>query len=123
MNEFYREEWKTIPDQPTHQVSNYGRVRSLKRTIEQRNVHDPLWPITRRLPQRVVNQFTTKNGYRRVNLSGKGNTHYVHRLVLRTFVGEPPRGKSFAVHGPNGRSDNSLWNLSWGGRKDLERSA
>ncbi len=37
----------------------------------------------------------------------------VHRLVLLTFVGSCPPGME-GCHGPNGKNDNSIANLSWG---------
>ncbi len=38
--------------------------------------------------------------------------HYVHRLVLRSFIGPPPKGCE-CCHGPNGKMDPSVSNLRW----------
>ena len=40
----------------------------------------------------------------------------VHRLVLFTFSGLPPKDKPFACHGLNGKTDNNVNNLYWGNR-------
>jgi hypothetical protein len=54
------------------------------------------------------------NGYRVVVLCKYGRTRTVPvgRLVLGAFAG-PARGRR-ARHGPGGRADDSLENLSWG---------
>ena len=44
---------------------------------------------------------------------GKRHTHSVGRLVLLTFVGQPPANME-CCHGPAGAFDNNLSNLSWG---------
>ncbi len=54
------------------------------------------------------------DGYHKVHL-GDG-FHYVHRLVLQTFIGPCPEGYQ-ACHKNNDRADNRLSNLCWGSRK------
>lgn len=44
---------------------------------------------------------------------GKSKHISVHRLVMRAFVGAPPEGMEVR-HGPGGRADNRLANLSYG---------
>ena len=59
----------------------------------------------------------TTNGYRKVNLycRRRARQMYVHHLVLITFVGPRQKGME-CCHGPKGKLDNSLKNLSWGTR-------
>jgi hypothetical protein len=60
-----------------------------------------------------------ETGHMVVNL-GAGSQTTVHRLVLRTFVGEPPAGYE-CLHINGVPSDNRLENLRWGTR--LENKA
>lgn len=55
-------------------------------------------------------------GYRMVRLHkyGRVKTAMVGRLVLETFSWPPPSSQSRARHGPGGKADDSLANLSWG---------
>lgn len=52
-----------------------------------------------------------KHGRLRVSL-GKGNTQYVHRLVLLTFVGKCPKGME-CCHNDGNPKNNNLSNLRW----------
>lgn len=52
-----------------------------------------------------------RNGYVRVML-GVGVEEFIHRVVLLTFVGEPPAGHE-SDHINNIRDDNRLENLQW----------
>jgi hypothetical protein len=54
------------------------------------------------------------DGYNKVHLGDK--YHYVHRLVLLTFVGSCPEGYE-ACHKNSDRADNRLSNLCWGSKK------
>lgn len=53
-------------------------------------------------------------GYLRATLSRNGKTkrEFVHRLVLRAFIGEPPKGLQ-ACHNNGDKMDNRLSNLRW----------
>ena len=63
---------------------------------------------------RPLSQSVDKNGYRRVGLRRDGRliSQSVHRLVLRSFIGECPDGM-VACHGNGTPSDNRLENLRW----------
>lgn len=60
----------------------------------------------------------TRLGYEVTRLSRQNVlfTRFIHRLVLEAFVGPRPEGME-CCHGPKGKKDNSLANLSWGTRK------
>lgn len=53
----------------------------------------------------------TKYGHRKVYLENEG--HWVHRLVLRAFVGEPVGGQ-LARHLDGNPENNRVSNLAWG---------
>ena len=69
-------------------------------------------PITRRVTTLFTHHRTT---YEIVSLrvGGKTRGEQVGRLVLKAFVGLPPRGY-VCCHGTGGSLDNRLSNLRWG---------
>lgn len=98
------EKWLPVPGwEDRYQVSDMGRLRSL--TLFAGNCLRPgriLKPALRR-------------GYESANLCRDYKRTYVavHRLVLLAFVGPCPAGMNVR-HGPGGRRDNRLANLSYG---------
>lgn len=110
------ERWLPIPGHEGHyEVSDHGRVRSLDRTLRQKNGALRWWPgITLR-------PMSTTNGYLKVRLGGD-NWRLVHRLVLEAFVGPCPDGME-CLHGNDVRNDARLMNLRWGTHKENQRQA
>lgn len=95
------ERWQQIPAwEGLYEASDGGRIRSLSRP---------------RHPGRILKPTLNVRGYYRVDLSrdGKQATRLVHQLVLLAFVGPCPDGME-VLHGPGGRTDNRLSNLSYG---------
>lgn len=97
------EYWKPIPDfEEIYEISNLGRVRtriSRKGTVK----------------GAILNPEITEFGYKRITLT-KDKVRkriMVHRLVLLTFVGDPPEDKTDTNHKNKDRSDNRLCNLEW----------
>jgi hypothetical protein len=93
-----------------YEVSNYGRVRTVPRTV--RNKHGLI-----QIPRRFIKLFLTEKGYREVFLYRGGGmklrkTRLVHRLVLEAFVGPKPEGTE-CCHGDGDRSNNFVGNLRW----------
>jgi hypothetical protein len=84
--------WAPIAEAPAYDVSTWGRVRRDDRLIES-------WP--------------NKKGYHLVSLEieGRDQLRYVHRLVLMAFVGPGP-GR-LANHHDGRKGNNGLHNLSW----------
>ena len=87
--------WKKLAGhETTHEISDLG--------------------IIRKLNGEVVKQFYASNGrsnyYFKTNIFGK--SYLVHRLILRTFVGEPPEGTE-AAHDDGDTFNNVLNNLKW----------
>lgn len=101
-----KERWRPIDGFSGYEVSDLGRLRSYhvqgSTTMVLSEPH-------------VLNQHLESNGYLVVIMyrNQKRHTKRVHRLVLTVFVGPcPPKWE--ACHGPGGKLDNSLKNLSWG---------
>lgn len=105
--------WKPAPGYEGHyEVSNFGRVQSLK------NYHGFL-------PGRIMSMSTTHKGYVRVTLSMQSKllNRYVHVLVAAAFNGPcPPKHE---VNHKNGKKwDNRASNLEYKTRKgNMEHAA
>lgn len=112
-----REVWKDIPAyEGLYQVSNLGRVKSLKRKagILSRGVQ---W-MDRTVPEKVLSP-SRAGGYATVTLC-KSNVkvgYGVHVLVLTSFVGPCPEGM-WCRHLNGDSFDNRLSNLCWGTPKE-----
>ena len=89
--------WKPIPNYDGYEVSNYGRVKSLK--------------LGREL---ILKPFISKRGYYR-NEIWNNNTckkFGTHQLVAMAFLGHKPNGQILVVNHINfDRKDNRLENL------------
>lgn len=106
------EEWRPVVGYEGHyEVSSLGRVKSVSRVVMRKNGN----PQTIR--ERVLTPYVNRRGYTWATLSkGSGTTQRsikVHALVAAAFLGPRPEG-NHVLHGPNGISDNSVSNLSYG---------
>lgn len=101
-----------------YEVSNLGRVRSLDRVVMSRN----RWgPIEKHLTGKILSQSRGSYGYLAVNLcrEGKIRPYLVHRLVAVAFLDWKPGLDT--RHGPAGKLDNSVMNLTVGTRAENEQ--
>lgn len=103
------EVWKDIKDfEGIYQISNHAKVKRLSRPISH-------WRGNmRNLPEKIIKQMTTTNGYLKVHLhkEGKMRTFSVHRLVLSHFV---PNYDNLPTvnHIDGNKQNNNLDNLEW----------
>jgi len=98
---------KTIPGFPNYAITKDGRVWSFPRKGSH---HKGIWLV----PNKMKNEYLTVG----LCQNGKVFRKYIHRLVLKSYIGEP--GGRHARH-LNGISiDNRLENLIWGTRKENE---
>ena len=91
-----QEIWKDIVGyEGLYQVSNIGRVKSIKR-------------------DKILKEQLNERGYLRVSLSknGKHKTWRVHRLVMITFIGYV-EGKDQVNHIDGDKTNNRLDNLEY----------
>ena len=100
------EEWNDIPGfEGPCEASNSRQIRSIRK-------NKILKPVIYR-SGRIIKYF-------RVNLSVKNKRYElpIHRLILKTFIGEPPTNQPFACHMDNNPLNNNLNNLIWGSPKE-----
>jgi len=104
-----QEEWRAVVGYDgMYEVSNYGRVKSLDRTITDSR------GMVRRLKGRTMVGGTTL-GYPTVNIR-EGNNKMVHRLVAESFIGPRPirEGVKYVVdHIDEVKTNNHVSNLRY----------
>ena len=91
------EKWRDIKDYPDYQVSNMGRVKSLKFGKE-----------------KILKNIKNNYGYLIVNLSKEGEIKVfkVHRLVASAFI-DNPNNLPEVNHINEDKTDNRVNNLEW----------
>jgi hypothetical protein len=109
------EVWVPLPLSPERYfVSNLGNVAS---------------SVYANSPPRLIGGTQMSSGYLSVGITtdrgGRSHTHLVHRLVCSAFRGDPPVTEEDdyfdVLHGDNNKTNNALYNLSWGTRSDNMR--
>lgn len=102
--------WKSIKNyEGLFEVSNLGRVKTLKREYVCGNHHS-----VQIQPEKIMSLTTVKGGYLRVSLSknGKRNSYLVHRLVAEAFIPNC-ENKPTVNHKDHNVKNNSVENLEW----------
>ncbi len=94
-------------------VSDCGTVASMPRVIEYFTQSGALVAYCRE--GAILKPGLISSGYHSVSLCG--DTHLVHRLVLKAFIGPCPVGCE-VLHGNGNKLDNNLSNLRYGTRSE-----
>lgn len=112
------EEWRpVVGHEGLYEVSDHGRVMSIRRTV---TVYSARFagPCTRRVEPRILKE-SLSGGYARLVLSRDRIKRGVaaHTLVLEAFVGPAPPNHETA-HFDGDRGNNMLTNLRWATKAD-----
>ena len=100
--------WKSYPDYPFIQANQFGEIRTVDRTITDRN------GVKHFVKGRMLKQSVTKAGYLRVStrVNGKNFNQYVHRVVAMCFLPNPDNLPE-VNHKDCNPKNNSVTNLEW----------
>lgn len=104
-----KEEWKpVIGYEGLYEVSNMGRVKSLKRAVWYNNGY------YKTVPEKILKAWKNKDGYLQVGLhkDGKSKLYYVHRLAAEVFL-DNPQNLPVINHRDENKSNNVVSNLEW----------
>lgn len=109
--------WRSIDGyEGIYEVSNLGRVKSLKRVMM---IFNPRYgkEVRRTIRERILRiRYSVKgNLYGLVTIhdqDGRQDSPMIHRLVLNTFAGRCPLGLE-ACHNDGNRYNNKIDNLRW----------
>lgn len=93
-----------------YQISNYGRIKSLKRTVNAGIKNSD----TRVLKERIIRNCRTRDNYYVVRLTKKSQTkgYRVHRLVADAFIPNP-NNYPFVNHKDCNGLNNLCSNIEW----------
>ena len=102
-----KEEWRSIDGYPNYQVSNLGRVKSIKRKVKK-------WNGYRTVSECILKPRKNRYGYLQLLLSNenKRKTMLVHRLVCEAFLPNPLNLPQIN-HLNEDKTDNRLENLEY----------
>jgi hypothetical protein len=105
----YMEIWKEVKGyEGIYQISSFGRVKSLSRTIKRED-------FDIKLKEKILVNFNNSNGYLHVTLNKNGISKNVkiHQLVAIAFLNLKPDGTHKVVvdHIDNNKHNNNLENL------------
>lgn len=104
------EEWRPVVGyEDSYEVSDHGRVRSLDRTLDL-FIYGK-W-TKRRYKGRILRPFKGDAYGHQVVSFGARDRHYIHTIVLTTFVGARPDGAE-ACHNDGDPHNNRSTNLRW----------
>lgn len=106
-----REIWKKIKEYPNYEISNYGRVRSLKYYS---NVHKKYYDRVL-----ILKEKTNRYGYKMITLSNENGRKCftIHRLVAKAFI-DNKSNYNEVNHIDGNKSNNKFNNLEWCTRRD-----
>lgn len=114
------EEWRAIPGfEGTHEVSNFGRARSLDRTQSCKDRRGGR--VIRKLRGKILSPRRSSTGHLSIQ-PRRGTAISIHIAILCAFVGPQPDGKE-GCHNDGNPGNNRLENLRWDTRSENVKDA
>lgn len=110
------EEWLAVVGyEGLYEVSSHGNVRSLDRTLTAPRGGEYVL-----VGRTLQPDYRNNKGHGRVTLysAGSGTRLWIHRIVARSFLGEPPIEKPFVLHWDDNPKNNRVDNLRYGNTQD-----
>lgn len=106
--------WKDIEGyEGLYQVSNLGRVKSLKRVVHQNQKGGQLTPMIYKGRILKINYHTTiEYGFCQLSKDNIQETKLIHRLVAEAFIPNP-NNYPCVNHRNEDKTDNRVENLEW----------
>lgn len=105
------EKWVDIEEfKGLYQVSDFGNVRSVERYINTRTYPSQLM---RKYPHKVGNNIRGERVHLRNPKKSGQIQRSVAKLVLLSFIGEPPKNARQVIHIDGNPLNNALDNLKW----------
>lgn len=126
-----KEIWKDIPGFDGFQVTNMGHIRSYWEKARIPNKHGGTYRKRVETPH-ILPESDDGNGYKKVFMTsdtGKKYCKKVHKMVGDAFLDKPADYDTVEYtidhikSGPEGKLDNSIWNLQYLTRPDNIRKA
>lgn len=111
------EEWRDIEGfENIYQISNFGRVKRLQRTVI---VFNRFKYCERNLAEKYMSTYVLPKGYQCVKLHHKKHrrSEYIHRLVALAFIPQE-ESKKEVNHKDGDKHNNHVDNLEWCTRKE-----
>lgn len=104
-----KETWRKVPEHDGYEVSSFGRVRSIDRTVQTSTG-------LRRYSGVLMHPRVNPGGYLCVRL-GRGSPTMVHTLVASAFIGPRPEGAQVR-HKDGVKTNNTRRNILYGTPKE-----
>ena len=112
-----KEQWKKIKDYENFEISNLGRIRTIRRYVKNKNSY-------RLIKQHIIKTRVKDNGYVIISLRKDGERKikdfYIHRLVAEAFIPNP-ENKPHINHLDYNKQNNYASNLDWCSRKENQK--
>lgn len=117
-NEIWKE---TLGYEGMYAISNYGRLKGIKRTIKASN---QFVDFDRTINEKIYKPSINGSGYFTVALSknGTSKTYLLHRLVAETFI-KNEKNKKEVNHKDGNKINNAVSNLEWLSSKENKTHA